>query len=199
LQAQMLGADVVGGEESNERSGMRCGFDSWATSLLTVNQAVDAVDYHAGIARRLNGCDGGTAGGADIIHDYDVSAGTNEAFNFAPGAMGLLRLADKEGVNQRSVGMLERIEGTGRGNIGGDWVGTHGESANSFNIGKITADVVIEHKAGKATASGVKSRSAAIDVVIAARAGGEYEISKAKGFGGKESKQSGAVRISVLG
>src|SRR5580658_2302255 len=100
----MSGADVGGGEDGEEGNAGDGGFDVGSATLFAVDQAEDAGDVHAGFAGGFDGGDGGAAGGADVVDDDDVSAGLEEAFDLAAGAVGLFGFGDEEAVDEGGGG-----------------------------------------------------------------------------------------------
>ena len=100
--ADVFGADLVGGEETEEGRALRGGFDGGAAiGFFALHDADYSGNGHAGFARGFNGVDGGGAGGADVVDDDDACAFATEAFNAAAGAVGLFGFANEEAMDQR--------------------------------------------------------------------------------------------------
>ena len=92
LLADMFGADLVCGEEAEERSAGGGGLDGGAAiGFFAFDDADHGGDGHAGFAGGFNGVDGGGAGGADVVDDDDAGAFAAEAFDAAASAVRLSR------------------------------------------------------------------------------------------------------------
>lgn len=94
--------------------------------------------------------------------------------------------------------MLEVIPRTGGGDVGDQRVGTHRESTDGGGVQGMLADQVIEDQTGKASTFCMQRSSAAVDVVIAARARGENEIAEAKRALRNQIEKSGLVIGHIL-
>ena len=101
-------------------------------------------------------------------------------------------------MNERGVAMLQMIPGAGRGDVRDEWVRSHGEAADRLRMQFVLANQIVECEAGEATTFSMQRSSAAVDVVIAVRTGGESELSQAKRKGGNQVEQRGA-RIGSIG
>jgi len=198
LQGDVSGADVGGGEDGEERHAWNGGFDVCSTALFAVYQTEDAGYVHACLAGGFDGGNGGAAGGADVVHDNNVCAGFEEAFDAAACAVSFFCFADEEAMDEGGDGtgvfVGFELEGAGEfgdlvavgkspctsaGGVGDEWVGAHGESAYSFDlvcVGDVFADEVVEDETGEATAFGVEGSDAAVDVVVGLLAAGEGEV-----------------------
>jgi len=195
----MFGADVVGGEEGEERRAASGRLDGEAAvGFLTFDDANDSDDDHAGFARGLDGRDGGAACGADVVDDDDARAGLQEAFDAAGSAVGLLRLADKEAVDEvsfaRGGGIGEGAPvygslGAGGGYVGDDGVRTHGEAADGLGLDVVSLEQLKNCVPGEAAALGVERGGAAVDVVVACGTGGEGELAEAKAEAGEKGEE----------
>jgi len=172
----VFGADLRCGEQAEERRAGCCLFHGGAAIGFF---ALDDADYgdnrHASLAGGFDGVDGGCAGGADVIDDDDARALLAKAFDAAAGAMAFFGLADQKAVQQRRGGIGLRAPSAGRGHVGDDGVGTHGESADGLGIDPVLFQQFKDGVAGKASALGVERGGAAVDVVIACAARGELE------------------------
>src|SRR5487761_1572283 len=101
-------------------------------------------------------------------------------------------------MDERSIGMLQMVPGTGGGDVGHERIRAHGEASDRLRMQFMLPDQIVQREAGKSAAFGMQRGSAAIDVVVAVRAGGESEISQAKGEGRNQVEQRGA-RIGGVG
>ena len=63
--------------------------------------------------------------------------------------------------------ILLRVPGAGRGDVGDDGVGAHGESADGRGLELVVMDEVEDGESGEASALGVEGGGAAVDVVVA--------------------------------
>ena len=88
---------------------------------------------------------------------------------------------------------LLRVPGAGRGDVGDDGVGAHGESADGRGLELVVVDEVEDGEAGEASALGVEGGGAAVDVVVAGGAGGELEFAEFEGGAGEEREEGLAV------
>ena len=191
LLADVLGADVVGGEEAQEGSAGGGGFDGGAAvGFFALHDADHGGDDHAGFARGFDGVDGGGAGGADVVDDDDARAFAAEAFDAAAGAVGFFGLADQEAVEQGSAGMLD----CARQALAVATLETMG-SAPMVSPPTASASMLVCFKqfedgvAGEAAAFGVQRGGAAVDVVVAGAAGGELELAEAEAGAGEKREQ----------
>ena len=90
-------------------------------------------------------------------------------------------------------GYLLRVPGAGRGDVGDDGVGAHGESADGCGLELVVVDEIEDREAGEASALGVERGGAAVDVVVAGGSGGELEFAEFEGGSGEEGEQGLAV------
>jgi hypothetical protein len=188
--ADVLGADLVGGEEAEEGRGGGGGLDGGAAvGFFALYDADDRGDGHAGFAGRFNGVDGGGAGGADIVDDEDGSAFSAETLNAAASAVGLFRFADEEAVDQRGAGLGEGAGGAGRGHVRDDGIGAEGEAADGFDRDAVLGEQVEDGVAGETASFSMKRGGAAVDVVVAGAAGGELELAEAEAEAGEQREQ----------
>src|SRR5271170_6872675 len=181
--ADVFGANVVGGEETEEgRSGIGGsygGFDGGAGfGFFAFDKADGGDDVHAGFFGGFDGGDGRGPGGADVVDDDDGRAFFEEAFDAAAGAVGLFGFADEEAVDERRRGHLLSVPGACRGDVGDEGVGAHGESTDGRGLELVVVDEVEDGEAGEASALGVEGGGAAVDVVVAVSAGGEGEFAE---------------------
>jgi hypothetical protein len=209
----MGGADFGGGEDRDERDVGDGGFDVGTATLFTIDEAEDTGDVHSGFASGFDGGDGGSAGGADVVDDDDVSTKLKEAFDSASCAVGFLSFADEESVDEcgswivvagfvyaelefvgesGDLGVVGERPGAGAGGVRDEGVCSHGEATYGFGVGDVLADEVMEDETGEASAFGVESCNAAVDVVVGFFAAGEGEVSEFEGVGGDEVEEGGA-------
>src|SRR5271157_1880215 len=186
----VLGADVVGGEQSQERRAGSGGFYGGAAiGFFALNDADHGGDGHVGFPGGFDGVDCGGAGSANVV-DYDHARSfAAEAFDATAGAMGLFRFANQKTVKQWSAGLRLGAPGAGGGHIGNDGVGTHGETSDSLGIDAVLLKQLENRVAGLASALGVECGGAAIDVVVAGSAGGELELAEAKAGAGENGEK----------
>jgi len=186
----VFGTHFVCGEEAEERSPLCGGLDCGAsTGFFAFDNADYSSDDHACFACRFNRGDGGGAGCADVVDDDDVSAGATKAFDTASGAVGFLSFADKEAVKERCARVLLCAPCAGRGDVGDDGVGSHGEPADGFSFDLLLLEELEDSVAGKPAAFGVERSGAAIDVVVARSAGREFELAELEAGVGEEGKE----------
>ena len=190
LLANMFGADLGGGEEREKRgiSGgcLHCGA---AVGFFPLHNANHRSDFHAGFAGGFNGVDGGCAGGADIVDDYDAGTFATEAFNAAACAVSLFGFADQESMKQGRSWMIKRAPGAGSGDIAHDGVGAHGKSAYGIRCYAMLLKKFQHGVAGETPAFGMQRGGAAGDVVVACAAGGKLELAEAEAGAGKKREQ----------
>jgi hypothetical protein len=106
--ADVVGADLSGGEESEEGSPGSGRFDCGAAvGFFAFDDADDGGDGHSGFAGGFNGVDGGGAGGANVVDDEYVGTFLAEALDAAAGAVGFFGFANEEAVDERGAGVLE--------------------------------------------------------------------------------------------
>ena len=210
----MGGANFGCGEDREEGGAVAGGLDLFAASLFAVDEAEDSGDVHTSFACGFDGGDGGAAGGADVVDDDYVGSWFEEAFDLSSGAVGLFGFADEEAVDEGGsgvfvaalfvvelefVGELEDLvvvgegPGAGGGGVGDEGVGAHGESADGFSLRDVFPDEVVEDETGEATAFGVESGGAAVDVVVGLLAAGQGEVAELEGEGGDEVEQVGLI------
>src|SRR5438270_13965380 len=80
--AQMLLADLVGGEQADEWHAGSGLFDVGAAAgFFALHQAEHAHHFEAKFARRSDGLNRGGAGSANVIHDEDFGAFFAESLN----------------------------------------------------------------------------------------------------------------------
>jgi hypothetical protein len=200
----MLGADVVGAKETQKRdvfmgppqrfvtqcAGVGGGFNSGAAiGFFALHDANHRGDVHAGILSSLDGGNGGSSGGANIVDDDDTSAFSAEALDAAARSVSFLGFADKESMEQRRVGMRLRAPGARRGHVGHDRIGAHRQPTDCFGINLVCFKQLKNGVAGEATALGVQSGGAAVNVVVAGAAGGELELAQLEAGAGEEREE----------
>ena len=81
----------------------------------------------------------------------------------------------------------------GRGHVGNNRVGAHGEPANGFRIHAFFFEQIEHRVAGETAALRVQRGGAAVDVVVARASGGKLELAKPKASAGQKSEQLFAV------
>ena len=186
----MLGADVVGGEEAQEwRAGAAAStagrpLASSRSTMQTTAATIMPASCAASMALMVEAPVVQTSSTID-----DARALLAKSFNAAAGAVGLLGLADQKAVEQGRAGMFLRAPGAGRGHIGDDGVGAHGESADGFGVDSVCFQQFENGVAGEAAAFGVQRRGAAIDVVVAGAAGGELELAELEADAGEDGEK----------
>jgi len=186
----VFGADLGGGEETEEGSSGCGGFDGGtAVSFFALDNADDCGDGHAGFASSFDGGDGGCAGGADIVDDDDAGAFATEAFDAAAGAVGFFSFADEEAMEQWAGGILLRAPGAGCGDVGDDGIGTHGEPADGVGLDAVLLEKLEDGVAGETAAFGVERGGSAVDVVVAGAAGRELELAELETGAGEEGEE----------
>ena len=174
----MFRANVVGTKEAEEGGATCGGLDCWTTvGFFAFYNADHGGDDHSGFARSFDCGDGGCSGGADVIDDDDAGAFAAEAFDTAACAVRFFCFADEEAVEERCVRLLLSAPCAGRGDVGDDGVGTHGEAADGFRLNLVLLEEFEDRVSGEAAALGVERGGAAVDVVVAGAAGGELELS----------------------
>ena len=82
-----------------------------------------------------------------------------------------------------------RAPGAGRGDVGDDGIGAHGESADGFGVDVVLLQQFEHGVAGEAAAFGVERGGAAVDVVVAGAAGGELELAELEAGAGEEREK----------
>src|SRR5437016_11207856 len=185
--AQMLLADLVGGEQADEGHAGSGLFDVGAAAgFFALHQAEHANNVEAKFARRSDGLNRGGAGSANVIHDEDFGAFFAEALNALLHAVGLIRLAHQEAIE------LE-IFADGAGTLGGaslnalraqhghrrhNRIGAQGEPAYRLRLRAAVVDFLVKHPAHQARALAAQGGGAAINVVVAGAAGGELELAQ---------------------
>src|ERR1035437_1025525 len=88
----MLGTNVIGGEQRDELRRGSSFLDVGATSrFLAFHQAKHAGDLKSELTRRLNGLDGRSPRGADVIHDDHPRRLLPKTFDALGHAVGFLR------------------------------------------------------------------------------------------------------------
>ncbi len=70
-----------------------------------------------------------------------------------------------------------------------DGIGSHGEATDGLRLPSPLTDFVSKHFAGQARTLGVKSRDAAVDVVVAGAAGRELELAQPERLVGEQAQQ----------
>ncbi len=85
--------------------------------------------------------------------------------------------------------MRERTPCAGCGDVGDDWVGAHGESADGLGVDVVGFKQIENGVACEAAAFGVQRGGAAVDVVVAGAAGGELELAEAKAGAGEKREK----------
>ena len=185
--ADVLGADLVCGEEARNGAPCRGGFDGGAAvGFFALHDADDGGDVHAGFAGGLDGVDGGSAGGADVVDDDDARAFAAETFNAAAGAVGLLRFADEEAIaaavrsgfdSARQALAVATLETIGSAPM------VSPPTASALIL--FSFEQIEDRLAGEAAAFGVERGGAAVDVVVAGAAGGELELAEIEAGAGE--------------
>ncbi len=161
---------------------MGCGFDSGTAILfLPIHQAKNTDNVHASLTCGSDGVDGGAARGAYVIDNDHTRAGLAKAFDAASRAMGFFRLAYEEAMHKWRGWLVRVLPGAGRGDVRDQGVCAHGESADGGRMQIVFANQVVEQQPSQASAIGVQRGGAAVDVVVAARTGGEHKVSQAEG------------------
>ncbi len=82
-----------------------------------------------------------------------------------------------------------RAPGAGRGHVGDDRVGAHGEAADGFGVDAVCFKQFENGVAGEASALGVQRGGAAVDVVVAGAAGGELELAEPEADAGEKGEK----------
>ena len=135
----MLRADLIGRKEA-QKGPWRCGgLDGGAPpGLFTLDNANHGSDDHAGLFCSFDGSDRRGAGGADVVNNDDARAFAAKALDAAAGSVGLFGLADEKAVEEPGTrfgaGMGERAPCAGRGHVGDDGIGAHGEATDGFRV-----------------------------------------------------------------
>ena len=95
----MFGAHICGCENGNERRRI-CGLlhDGAAFRFLALHQAHHAHNLKSELAGRCNGLHGRSAGGADVVDDYDSRALVAKTFDALAGPVLLFGLAHQKPV-----------------------------------------------------------------------------------------------------
>jgi len=177
----MFGANVICGEEAQER-GAGCGsFDCGAAvGFFAFHDADNSGDGHSGLTGGLNCVDRRSAGCADVVNDDDSGAFAAESFDAAPRAVSLFGFTNEEAVEEWSRWIRLRSPGACRCNVGDDGVSTHGEAAHSVRIDSFLIQQFENCVSGKATTLSVERGGPAVDIVIARAAGRELELTETK-------------------
>src|ERR1035441_4217312 len=93
----MLGTNVIGSEQRDELRRSRSFFYVGATArFLAFHQAKHAGDLKSELTRRLNGLDGRSPRGADVIHDDHPRRLLPKTFDALGHAVGFLRFAHQK-------------------------------------------------------------------------------------------------------
>ena len=186
----VLGADLNRGEEAEERGSLRSAFDGRASmGFFALDDTDDGDHDHARFTCGFDGVDGGRAGSANVVDDDDTCTFTAETFNAAAGAVGLFGFAHKKAVDEWEFRMLLCPPGAGRGDVGDDGVGAHGETSDGVRLDVFFFQEIENCFAREATAFGVKRGGPAIDVVVAGSARGELELAELETGASEERKQ----------
>jgi hypothetical protein len=80
----------------------------------------------------------------------------------------------------------------GDGDGGDDGVGTHGEAADCGRVEIMLAKQIEDREAGEASTFSVERGGAAVDVVVALRAGREGEVAEPERGAGEQVEEGGA-------
>lgn len=186
----MLGTYLGGGKKAQEGRALRGGLHGRTSlGLFALHNADNCGHGHPGLLCGMDGADGGGACGADIVNDDYAGTLSTEAFDSPAGAVGLLRLADKKAMKQRSAGGGDGAPGRGCRHIRDDWIRAHGKAAYGFSIDVMLFEQTENSLAGEAAALCMQGGRAAIDVVIAGGAGGERELAKTKADAGQQGEE----------
>ena len=170
----VFGTHVVRREDGDEFGGSGGLFYIGTTvGFLAFYETHHSDDLESEFPCGFDGLDGGAAGGANIVDDDDASALFAEALDALSGAVLLFRFANKE--------TLERAVGRNRS---GDYdrIGAHGKSTDGLREPALGAHFFHENLSGKTRTECIERRSSAVNVVVAAAAGGEFELAQAEGF-----------------
>src|SRR5579871_690672 len=177
----MLGADVVGCEKAQKRRSFGCSlYGRAAVGFFSLDNANNRGDLHARFLSGLNRINCGGAGSADVIDDDDTRAFAAESFDAAAGPVGLLRLADKKAIQERSAGIGLRTPSAGGGNVRDYRIGAHRETADGLGLDSVLLQEFEDGVAGESASFGMERSGAAVDVVVACAAGRELELAKLK-------------------
>lgn len=193
-ETDVLGADVVCGEEPQEGRALERGFDGGsAVGFFALDEADAGEDVEACFTCCFDCVDGGCAGGAYVVNDDDGGVLREEAFEPAACSVGFFCFPDEEAVDERRAGMAERVVGAGSGHIGDDGVRAHGEPADGLRADLVLVEEIEDGEAGEASTLGMEGGGAAVYVVIAGSAGGELKVAETKGVGRDEFEERLAV------
>jgi hypothetical protein len=102
----VFGSDIGRGEETQERSALRGGFNRWAaTGFFALHDTNYCDNSHAGFASGLDCVDRGSSRGANVVHNDHAGALTAKALDATASAVSLLGLANQEAMQQRRAGV----------------------------------------------------------------------------------------------
>ena len=164
--------DIRSGEERQKRRVMGSSLDGGvAILLLAIDKAKNTDDLHIGSPGGLNGLNGGSAGGADVINNDDARTRLAESFHAAASAVGLLGFADQESMDKGCMGMVDAIPRAGGSNVRNQRVGTHSEAADGLRLHIVLLDEVKKRQPGEAATLRVQRGGTAVYVVVAVRSG----------------------------
>src|ERR1700761_435498 len=192
----MLGADVICGEETQEGCAVgRCFDRRPAFCFGALHQADDPDDAHLRGVSSFDGGDGRAAGGADIVDDEHRGILLRKAFDLSTRAVRLLRLADKKTMNESAFAGVRVALRAGDGDRRDNGVGAQGKATDGVRVEVMLTQQIEDGEAGKASALGVQRGGAAVDVVVAAPAGGELKVAELEGL----AREKGEELLAVSG
>ena len=147
------------------------------------------IDAHPRGMGGLDGGDGRAAGGAYVVDDEHRRILFRKAFDLPACAVRLLRFAHEKAVDQTAFAGIAVVLRAGDGHRGDDGIGAEGEAADGVRIEMMLVQQIEDGDAGEASAFGVERGGAAVDVVVAASAGGELEVAELEGLAGEQGEQ----------
>lgn len=168
------------GEEGDDVDA--AGFDGFAAAFLAVDEDEAEGDFSAFALDGVDGLEGGSAGGDDVVDDDDGVSGLEVSFDLFAGAVAFGFLADGEDLE----GFVGVFGGGGHADGEGDGVGAEGHAADGVDVEvfgvDFRADGVPSEVSDERGAEGVHGGDAAVDVEVALFAGCEGEGAGADGF-----------------
>lgn len=166
----MDGPHIRSGKERQKRRVLGSSLDRGAAILLlAIDKAKNTDDLHIDSTGGLNGLNGGSAGGADVINNDDARTRLAESFHASASAVGLLGFADQESMDEGCLGMADAIPRAGGGDVRNQWVGTHGEAPDGLRLQIVLLDEVVKRQPGETASLRVQCGGTAVDVVVAVR------------------------------
>src|ERR1700683_4660629 len=185
----MLGADVAGGENGNERRRGRALFYAWPSlCIFALDEAHGTYNLKSEFTRCFDRLYRGGTGRADIIDNRDTGALPAKAFNTLPSAVLLFGLTHEESIQ------LATHHRDGRH----DRIGAHGEAADRLRLPSLLSYLAGKYFAGQARALSVKSRGAAVDVIVAGAARRKLELAQPERLGSEQAQQILAGRMHEI-